>query len=107
MLIKKLIIAAAIVGSTWWIFKRAKLVESDIYSNNDGGLIKAAYEIASGDLEFMDSVAVNAEKQISSLYLGLLKQMENGVKKGWNASKNLWFPRKSSLCPRRARQGQH
>jgi GH24 family phage-related lysozyme (muramidase) len=93
-MIKKLAVLFLLGGGGWLIWRALTTVDEEGYSNATGllpdvdGFIKAAYGMASGDIGLEES---NSEMNISTMYLALLKQMENGIKKGWDSSKKKWF----------------
>lgn len=81
----------------WWLNRQYSseeqyFIETDDYSNNNGGFIRAAFNIASGELGMMtNSELPNEHMQVSAAYTVMLKKYENGIKKGWDAKKQKWF----------------
>lgn len=88
----------AAVGLGLWLVNRkyqsdSYLLDVPAYSNENGGFLHTAYGMASGDFSAIGIGDMpNADRQISTMYLTLLKRMENGVKAGWNAGRGLWYP---------------
>lgn len=93
-MLKKLAVLFLLGGGGYLIWRYMTMVDQEGYSDNTGflpdvgGFIKTAAGMASGDFGMEDN---NSEMNISTSYLGLVKQMENGIKKGWDSQKKKWF----------------
>lgn len=95
-MLKKLAVVFLLGGGGYLVWRYMTVIDDEYYSNNTGflpdvgGFIKTAAGMASGGEDF-DDMLPNKQMQVSTAYLPKIKQLENGIKKGWDSVSKKWF----------------